>query len=563
MRAANLYYGVYFGDSTLAVTNSAFNDVYEGVYAYSNLSPRPRLVVSNTTVSGAYYGIESQNMISRIDQVQLTGTADASEGIYTYYGGADTVTNSTVSDFDYGIDLEDSVAHVANNVVQRPPNGSGIYLYFQTAAADSSIVTGNQVTCDALGAQNSDAVTVYYSNVRVTGNTVTGCYGNIYGYGSGNSVAAVIRDNTITPAASTGRPGVYLAYYGGEVVHNTITSAAQGGIEAFGQPGATVPAIRADSNTIQQFGVAGISISYADSTRIFGNLLEDYSVQCCYSRVGGIAVGAAPSRLSIVGNTLRRMHGVGVLVDQYNTYSTLVDTAVIVVDTNAVSAADTAVRILNGALWMRHNNIRNNGIGVDVAGDQSHYFLDSLGGNAFQGNTRYAVQTEVDGSINATGNWWGVNGSGGVGVPPGGPGADSAWNAFDSAPLELEPVVPSEIPPLVARPPLALAAPRVTIAPSALRTGTRMTRDQVEAQRASRPALVARPIRASRSLSAARLESRRAGAAARVQRSATQAAAQRTAVATRAQHAAAREHVRQAKSDLRAKAAAAAKGGSR
>jgi hypothetical protein len=181
-----------------------------------------------------------------------------------------------------------------------------------------------------------------------------------------------------------------------------------------------------------------------------GNLVEDVTVPCCYTNGGGIAVDHITNAGHIAGNTLRRVHGAGVSINQ-------TDTATIQVDSNAVSSADTAaVRLLNGGtLLMRGNNIRNNALdGLSIL---TSFGVYAAHGNAFQGNGRYALYSTADATVDATVNWWGVPG---VAAAPGDPGADSVSGVIDySSPLSDEPAgLPSLAPPaLVASAPAATA----------------------------------------------------------------------------------------------------------
>ena len=192
----------------------------------------------------------------------------------------------------------------------------------------------------------------------------------------------------------------------------------------------------------------GIRVEYVDSLGVRGNLVEDVSSPCCFSNPGGIALyGGTLYQARIAGNTLRRVRGAAIAINQF-------DSATVVLDTNAVSVADTAaVRVTQGSVTMRGNNIRNNAMdGVRI--DDS-YGTHRIQGNAFKGNALYAVNNDGSATVDITGNWWGVNGT-----APGGLGADSVrFAGTDTLPLAAE---PPGLPPLA--PPAQVVAEGLRVA---------------------------------------------------------------------------------------------------
>ncbi|MBI4502688.1 MAG: right-handed parallel beta-helix repeat-containing protein [Gemmatimonadetes bacterium] len=528
LRAENLGTAIYFGDSTLAVTNSAFTDVYQGLYAYSSyvspltvsnvtalrtryavqssgmattvtnsaftdvytgiyaysyLSPRPRLEVQDVTANGAYYGIESYNMVTVVDRVALTDAGGGYEGVYAYGGGADTVRNSTITGFEYGVDIEDSTAYVADNTFPRPVYDA-IYTRFYSGDADTSVVVNNVATCDAYGAEDAGLIDAYYANYRMTGNTVSGCNWGIYLIGTTTPIkTAVVRNNVFSIPSQADYSGVWLAYYRGEVVGNTVTGGApyaDGSIRAYGSSTYRIPALRVDSNTVQQPQVWAVRVDYVDSLQIRGNLIEDLTVPCCFGNVGAISTAATRYRLSIAGNTIRRTHGSAIFINQG-------DSATAVVDTNAISGADSAaVYLYAGKLVMRNNNVRNNaryGVWIPYANS----FVHQLHDNAFKGNGLYAVASQSTDSVDAEGNWWGVDNE----QPgPTGAGTDSVFGKVNgTSPRASEPVVPTDIPPLTPR---VLATASVRRAPA---LEVQSAPAQQPRARGERPVLTSRPSR--------------------------------------------------------------------
>jgi hypothetical protein len=511
LRLDDFDYGIDTGDSSITVTNSVFTNGYQGIYAYSNATPRPRLEVRQVTMTGVYYGIESYNMVTVVDSVTLTGTAGEYEGVYTYGGGADTVRFSAVTGYEYGIDLEDSAGYAANNTMLRPTYDA-FYFSGNGTAADSAVMVNNTVTCDAYGAENAGGVDAYSSNMRFEGNTVTGCNWGLYIESGSTGLGVKVRGNTISIPPVADYSGIWVGGpYRSEIVGNVVTGGApyaDGNIYLRGYSYAHTPFARVDSNTVQQAQVWGIRLEYVDSVEVRGNLVEDVSTPCCFTNPGGIALyGNTRYRARITGNTLRRVHGAAIAITQF-------DTATVVLDTNAISAADTAaVRVTQGSLTMRGNNVRNNAIdGVRI---EEYFWTYRIHGNAFKGNGRYAV---VDNSalatVDADSNWWGANG-----IQPGGVGADSVLGVTDTLPLAAEPTGLPPLAPPVLRPVVGVAsvagvnagraAPSASAASHrtrAERLAQRATRLQAESAAAAQRPSRHRPLQAPSVAMAARVQ---------------------------------------------------------
>jgi parallel beta-helix repeat protein len=473
--AENLDDGIFVNsDSGATITNSAVRNVWYGVRAYSYVSAR--LMVKKSDFVGAYGGVLSGNMVTVVDSSALTAGVGDYEGIYTWGGGADTVRYNTVAGYRYGIDVEDSLAYVGNNTVLQPVYAAIYASRSSSVPADTSVFLNNAVTCDARGATSARGFDVYQITHRIEGNTVTGCSQGIWLSSSGNVDVSIVRNNTITVPEVASSAGISAnGYRRAEVVGNSVAGALSAGgyISVSGDFYVRARFARIDSNIVRGAQAFGIRLAYVDSGLVRGNLVEDVTVpSCCPTNPGGIALSNSAYLARIERNTLRRMRGAGIAIAQGS------DTATVVVDSNAVSAADTAaVRLTTGKLLMRGNNVRNNPrYGVQIT--SSLGAIHQIHGNAFQGNGLYAVLSPSD-SVDATGNWWGVDGA-----LPGTAGADSVSGRVNgTSPLAGEPAGL-----------LPLAPPVVAAAPQA--TAVRLPAISVPAAQAGFQA--ERPIRASR-----------------------------------------------------------------
>lgn len=485
--AEQLDNGVWVSDSNATVTNSTFRDLQYGVYAPSTLSPRPRVAVRRSTFLRAYNGVYSQNAVTVVDSSSFTA-GGGSRGISAWGGGADTVRFNTVTGYRYGIEVGDSV--VAQDTVLQP--GSYAFYAYRSSSApgDTVVFVNNSVTCDAPGAAWAQGFYLYRVTHRIVGNAVTGCSSGIWA-GSGENVnSSSVRNNTVVIPAGANYPGIYVQGYRAEVAGNTVTGgtlgSAGGSISIEGEYLARAPFARIDSNVVQGAQVFGIGAQYVDSLLVRGNLVEDVTVRCCGIYQGGVALLDSRYAARIERNTLRRVHGSAITISQG-------DTATVVVDSNAVSAADTAaVRLTAGNLLMRGNNVRNNlrhGVQITSSGGGIH----QIHGNAFKGNALYAVLSPSD-SVDASGNWWGVDAA-----LPGTGGADSVSGRVNgTSPLPAE---PAGLLPLA--PPVVAAAPHATaVRLSAAASARPEARAKVE-----RPAPVSRPPRPPKMVKGMPLES--------------------------------------------------------
>ncbi len=451
VRVDNAHDGVYVsGDSNVTITNAVFTNVDNGVEIQGPFgAPPPRAEIRNVTVTDADDALDVDNMMSVIENVTLLRVFN---GIRTSGSGVDTIrfNTITVADDD-GIEASDAPVLIANNVITGV-GSDGIQAYGPQppSAADSLLIVNNSVSCTPFA---GEAIGAYYANARIQGNTLTGgCEWGVYLQGGGYLPTMVVRSNTVTLDPASIHKGVWVDVgVRARIVGNLVTGGRDDGtilVAGYDQLN-RVPWALVDSNTIQNAVIWGIRAEYVDSLEIRGNVVEDVASPSGYpyNTRGGIGVGNIQYAARIAGNTVRRAKSAGIAVDQF--LCCFGDTARVYVDSNAVSASDTAaVRLDEGVLWMRHNNIRNNlrdGVFIGLASS-----VYEIHGNAFKSNGLYAVNNLADASGNSDGNWWGVDGQ-----LPGSPGADSvSVNVFEAAPLAAE---PSNLPPLA--PPALRPAP--------------------------------------------------------------------------------------------------------
>jgi hypothetical protein len=439
LRVHNADEGIYAGDSAITVTNSAFTNTYEPIYLYSEYLAPQRMTVRNVTLSGTQYGVEVDDAVAVVESVAVTGTWYAIE---TWGAGRDTIRDNTILDGHRPIQAYDASAHISGNVITNVQDVGIEVAGYQLAPADSTVISDNQLTC-APQSYAWAAIQVSETSARIQQNTMSG--GCEYGIKLEPTTprGALIRGNTVTLDALTVHTGIRVdAGWRARVVGNLVTGGRDEGTIRVGGSGdaSRTSWVLVDSNTVQNAVAWGIRAAWLDTLEIRGNLVEDVTNPCCFSpNLGAIAVSQVRTRARVAGNTVRRSAAPGIAAEQQEYYWYPLDTATIVVDSNAVSAVDTvAVRVGTATVSLRHNNIRNNtGDGVRFDASTSGNLLRD---NAFQGTGRYAVYIGSEASVSADSNWWGVNGQ-----PPRQPGdtviagVDSVSGVFDSAPLAAEP----------------------------------------------------------------------------------------------------------------------------
>jgi hypothetical protein len=456
----------FYGAGANAVANVVFDSSDAAIWAQQPFAgPPSRLRVVNVTARDVDYPIQSDNVFTTVQNVDF---ARGSSGISSFRGGVDSVTGSTIADFDYAVDLEDAPSYVAGNIIPRPRT-VGIFTY--GAAGDSSAILTNTVSCDSGAfAMGVDAET---ANYRINGNTVSGCDGAIYATVAllGTTPQLELRGNTVNIPGNANGTGILVSgAFVTHVVNNTVIGGSQNGPGSIKVAGdfysGRPPFVRIDSNVVRDAAVWAIYAGELDTLIARGNLVEDVAGSTVYffTGHGALTVGNVYGTLRLVGNTLRRVHtrtGLGVSNG---------GGATAVIDSNAVSGSDSAaLQIDGGPLVMTGNNIQNNaryGLYVPFSTSFDHQAY----GNAFKGNALFAILTAD--SVEATGNWWGVDGQ-----APGAGGADAvSGRTGDPAPLPVAPAVPSLAPRVLLGSPTPTAP--ATVGRMGARRGSPVTPEQ-------------------------------------------------------------------------------------
>jgi hypothetical protein len=441
LRASDLDEGVYhYGDSALTVTESVFERMDYGVYGYGYYaSAAIKALIRHVTMSDAGYGVELSGYSAVVDSSTFTRGWSA---VSLYGQHRDTVRHLTVTDYDEGIQVGAAGLVDSNQIVRPYDNAIYSYRGSDTTRWDTLVIRANTVTCTN---QYADPFYVYYGRTVVVNNTVVNsCYSGIYAYGASADSSMHIRGNVLPIGLNTSN--AVIRAYGqtryeivGNLIEGTAQTTAYGAID-LGDYYTRMPWARVDSNTIRFPKRWGIFTESVDTLQVRGNLIEDYQSICCSSYSAAISAYAAyyyaadTSVTRIVGNTVRRSKGIGIRAELYGGIDSLW------VDSNAVSNADTAAIYVNGGpLLARGNNIRSNArVGIDLPSNTGLPQPHLVQGNAFQGNSQFALRAQYD-SVDARGNWWGVSGA-----TPGTGGADAVSGRIDTtAVLSSEPTVPS------------------------------------------------------------------------------------------------------------------------
>lgn len=427
---ANLANAIRFDYGTGSVDHSTISDAGTGIYGYDNTGAASRLSVRAVTMTDVQSGVAGWYNAVVADSLDLTSGVTG-VGAYTspfFPSGRDSVTRSTIRDFDTAMELNDSNTVAIGNTIERPFSYGVRVAGFDTPA-DSSIIANNTITCAGGGAAVGTAVYGYGATFAVSGNTIGGCSQGIY-LSATTSSTAVLRGNAISMPPQASNPAITVpAPLRAEIVGNTVLGGGYlGGIHVYGFNFFPVPFARVDSNIVRGTAQRAIFFEYTDSLQAWGNVIDTVLIAPGYSSGAmGIVVYGTTNGAALIGrNRIRHVQGHGIWLD-------VIGAAVINVDSNAVSTSDSsAVRIATGILSMSGNNITNN----------ARYGLWNLAfgptqevhGNAFTGNGVYAVKAEDGTIVNVNSNWWGDP------AGPNNPGADSVFGSVvDSTPLAAPP----------------------------------------------------------------------------------------------------------------------------
>ena len=466
---SNLNYALQLYDSTVSVTHSTISNSFEGVYTNGGCcgGTVPTTTVRDLTVTQTNHAVDVQNMVLVADSLTLSA---GTYGVSTVGGGADTVRNSTIADFQYATDLEADTVYAAGNTILRPTS-EGIQVFGVGSPFALAQVSGNTVTCDATGAQTADGIYAASGSSRISGNTLSGCASAVYASNyTGTPYTIDVRGNTITAPAQSNDGAIHITYgLVPTVAGNQITGGGHwGAIWLDGYFLQEFTRARVDSNVIQNVPDRAIFVAYADTLIARGNLIEDVTSTGYYSAGAlGISLYGDIGEDTLIANTLRRVHGRG--------FELNLATADVVADSNAISHADSAaIYVLGlGAFSMTGNNIQNNHkFGLNNPNATGASF--AVQGNAFVNDSVYAIASPTD-TVHAQGNWWGLaTGS------HSGAGSDSTFGNVDTTAYlttDPTPLLPALAPPI--RVIAARTAPSLTSVPR---------RTYVAPLRASRPA---------------------------------------------------------------------------
>jgi hypothetical protein len=248
-----------------------------------------------------------------------------------------------------------------------------------------------------------------------------------------------VKDNALAAAPALGpRP-----FIEAQILRNQVTCAVEAGVTSYGLRHDYGPA-RFEGNAVRscKYGLYAYNSGYPLANVVFRNdtVFPDSATN--------YRVGIRPDgewRPTITGNRI-----VG---GYYGIDLTLTDTAIAVVDSNAVSATGAAgidIYNVSGAVTGVRNNIAANlldgVLNVGTSGPRSFTLGKFNSGGV--GNGRWAVNSST--AFDATQNWWG-NGSG-AGGPYGSTlqNADSASSAAVDASLPLS-AEPGDVPALAPR----------------------------------------------------------------------------------------------------------------
>jgi hypothetical protein len=522
---------------TLHVERNLFEDLDDYVISLDNEYDVTRSALvfrRNRVLRSRYasvYGYELRSVV--VDSSYMESRYDGALYLYGAYSGAlrmkarivhDTIVMRSGASYDEWLDIEDADSVLVSDLLVRGVADTSTSIQGYIDNVNWARIQRTRFL-DVGNASNviyiDDVRRAEIDSVEISACPIAACWGG-YGVTVGSSIPGStfsLRRSSFTnlayPFRSYYSDGVVLdihdvvidsAYVGmqfdnvdsANVTDNVLRRITYQGVYVTDQTGSRGPLVFANDSIACVPGVAyyGMYVSYA-RLRAAGNVITG----CYYYGVYGYYLG---SGAQFAGNTLRA-NGTGIYLSG--------DTSLARVDSNAISqSGSTGLYVSGPRLLARNNNIRTNGYGIQV---QSYYtgLIHRLDGNAFQGNTAFAVSSPYD-STDASGNWWGADGQ-----LPGSGGADAVSGRVNASdPLASEPTVPPLAPPAI-RAVAATAAPALAAPQAAMRSSQEPARRPPAATRtATTPELRARAADREARLARQRAEREQRRAAQRASR---------------------------------------------
>ena len=428
LTAVNLTDGVYAasGDSSTTITNSLFQHVRYPVqwWSSSNVAPDSSgLTVRNTTFRGFYTAIEAYSGTMVVDSNTFV---NGHEAVYLETSRRTSVTRNQISGAEYGMEIYsyDSTAVVAatDNVVSGATS-RGIYAEGGQTNPDTLQtvldVRRNTVVCTGGGATGGIGIELRTADIIALGNQVDGCYAGLVVSNLGNRLRSdSVLGNTVSVPAS-GQVGIGVTgIVAARVKRNTVTGAATGqqsyglidvaSCSNYGDcPDEYVPTVIIDSNRVAGGTVWGIHAEDVDSLDIVANQVENLNLASSGylsygEQDGAIAVmGYLRNFARLAGNIIRHIAGNGIVVGHFSETAVRVDSNVVAdIDSSGLSyqpnfnygPAAITRNLFTGA---RREGLRIGGYGTVSA------TANNIAGNLF------GARVVSDRSFDAPGNWWG------------------------------------------------------------------------------------------------------------------------------------------------------------
>ncbi len=253
------------------------------------------------------------------------------------------------------------------------------------------------------------------------------------------------------------------------VTDNVMRKLTYQGIYVADQVGQRGPLVFDNDSITCVSGYYGFNINYA-------RLLADRSV------VAGCGSYALAAYMLRPGSMIRRS---AFRSASYGMYVSG-DSVTLQLDSNAISSNNTGLYTTGNRILARWNNINANTNGAYV-NTYLTGMIHRFDGNAFQGNTSWALYSPYD-STDASGNWWGVDG-----VQPATSGANAVYGRVNTtAPLGTPPPVPPPAPPAMrpGAPAIAGALPAPPAPPAAVSAPARQARSLPVSTRSSDDAVL-------------------------------------------------------------------------